>query len=121
MDVVIIKVEIIEIEKIDYIINTKARQIADFKFNETTIDFLKILYKKYEELLKERTNTIEDLSLYESLLDMIEIRYDKVDKLSQDIRNTIRNMKNKVFLELDIEAIDNDLLYVSFIINKYNN
>lgn len=118
---VIIKNERIEIEKIDYIIWDKACQIADFEFNEATIDFLKNIYEKYEELLKERTNTIDDLSLYESLLDIIEARYDKVDKLSQDIRNTIKNMKKGVFRNLDIEAVDDDMLYVKFIINKYNN
>lgn len=118
---IIIKTERIEIEKIDYIINDKARQIADFEFNKTTIDFLTILYEKYEELLKERNNTIDDLSVYESLLDIIKTRYDKADKLSQDIRNAIKNMRNGIYRDFDIKAVDEDMLYVNFIINKYNN
>lgn len=118
---VIIKNERIEIEKIDYTIWDKAGDIAAFKFNETTIDFLKNIYEKYEELSNERTNTIDDLPLYESLLDIIEARYDKVDKLSQDIRNTIKNMRKGVFRKLDVEVVAEDMMYVEFIINKYNN
>lgn len=118
---VIIRTERIETEKINLVIENKARLIDNLEFNEITIKFLIMLYEEYSHLLNNRQESPDDLPLYKSLLDIIKNECKYCYKLSRDISHAISNMENGIYRDLDISAIEEDMLYIKFIINKYNN
>ncbi len=113
------KPEKIEIEKINLVLESKAILIDRLEFNEITIKFLTMLYEKYSSNNKQKS--LNDLPFYRSLLDILKNECEYCYKLSRDISYAVKNMENGIYRDLDISAIEEDMLYIQFIINKYNN
>ena len=108
----------IENEKINIVIENKARSIDRFSFNNETINFLQMLKHEYLNLCKQEHKSIEDITIYQKLLEIIENECGYCYKLTRDIENTIINMKNGVYRELDIIEIANDMIYIDYIISS---
>ncbi len=119
MEMIVMKPEKIEIEKINLVLESKAILIDRLEFNEITIKFLTMLYEKYSSNNKQKS--LNDLPFYRSLLDILKNECEYCYKLSRDISHAVKNMENGIYRDLDISAIEEDMLYIQFIINKYNN
>lgn len=110
----------IETEKINLVLENKGNLIDKFDFNNETINFLKRISKEYSNLCINKKNSIEDMILYQNLLNLIERECDYCYKLTRDIKHTIKNMKKGVYRNLDIIEIENDMIYIDFIISYHN-
>lgn len=107
----------IETEKINLVLESKGNLVDKFDFNNETINFLKILSKEYSNLCIKKKNSIEDLILYQDLLNLIERECGYCYKLTRDINHTIKNMKKGVYRDFDIIEVENDMIYIGFIIS----
>lgn len=111
------KNKFIEKEKINLILEKKGTLINNFSFNNETINFLKMINIEYTKFYKQKECSINDLVFYERLLDILNKECGYCYKLTRDFENAIKNMKKGIYNNSDINEIEEDMMYIGFIIS----